>query len=122
MACLDLAEVAFQWKDGMSSMFYSTIQGTHARLFYHFFHLNIFSLIMVKCQDKKKSQVFNMNISWLRALVTFGLNALIGRKKQEGGDILWVGDWNAQNAREFMTYTVSKGYKIDSYELGNLIS
>ncbi|KAK3042337.1 hypothetical protein RJ639_002383, partial [Escallonia herrerae] len=53
------------------------------------------------------------------AKVTFGFNALIGRKKAENDTSLWVGDWNAQNARDFMKYTVSKGYKIDSYELGN---
>ncbi|KAI9168845.1 hypothetical protein LWI28_002699 [Acer negundo] len=53
------------------------------------------------------------------AMVTFGLNALYGRKKSKSDDTLWVGNWNAQNARDLMNYTVSKGYKIESYELGN---
>ncbi|XP_073294170.1 heparanase-like protein 2 isoform X2 [Primulina huaijiensis] len=53
------------------------------------------------------------------AKITFGLNALIGRKKVEGDDMLMVGDWNSKNAHDFMQYTASKGYKIDSYELGN---
>lgn len=51
--------------------------------------------------------------------MTFGLNALIGRTKSETEDSLWVGDWDTQNARDLMNYTVSKEYKIDSYELGN---
>ncbi|XVF43060.1 hypothetical protein PTKIN_Ptkin02bG0010600 [Pterospermum kingtungense] len=53
------------------------------------------------------------------AKVTFGLNALIGRKKSNIENGLWVGDWKSQNAREFMNYSISKGYKIDSYEFGN---
>ncbi|XVF43098.1 hypothetical protein PTKIN_Ptkin02bG0012900 [Pterospermum kingtungense] len=53
------------------------------------------------------------------AKITFGLNALIGRKKSNIGKGLWVGDWKSQNAREFMNYSISKGYKIDSYEFGN---
>ncbi|KAH9774121.1 hypothetical protein KPL71_013536 [Citrus sinensis] len=53
------------------------------------------------------------------AVMTFGLNALIGRKKSKTDDTLWEGDWNAQNARDLMKYTISKGYKIESYELGN---
>lgn len=51
-------------------------------------------------------------------MMTFGLNALIGRKKSKTDDTLWEGDWNAQNARDLMKYTISKGYKIESYELG----
>ncbi|XVF60285.1 hypothetical protein PTKIN_Ptkin08bG0033100 [Pterospermum kingtungense] len=53
------------------------------------------------------------------AKVTFGLNTLIGRKKSNIEKRLWLGDWQSQNAREFMNYTISKGYKIDSYEFGN---
>ncbi|GFY82356.1 glucuronidase 2 [Actinidia rufa] len=53
------------------------------------------------------------------AVVTFGLNALYGRSKSKEDDSLWVGDWDPQNARDLMNYTVSRGYKIDSYELGN---
>ncbi|KAL1080583.1 hypothetical protein V6Z11_D09G003400 [Gossypium hirsutum] len=36
-----------------------------------------------------------------------------GHKAKKG---LWVGDWNSQNARDFMKYTISRGYKVDSYE------
>ncbi|CAH9119824.1 unnamed protein product [Cuscuta europaea] len=53
------------------------------------------------------------------AIMTFGLNALLGRQKSNNGTTLWVGDWNSQNARDLMEYTVSRGYKVDSYELGN---
>ncbi|KAJ8760848.1 hypothetical protein K2173_021886 [Erythroxylum novogranatense] len=52
------------------------------------------------------------------SLITFGLNALIGKSKPKKG-ITWTGDWSSQNARDFMKYTISKGYKIHSYELGN---
>lgn len=51
--------------------------------------------------------------------MTFGLNALIGRRKGTTGDTLWEGDWNPQNAHDLMKYTISKGHKIESYELGN---
>lgn len=54
--------------------------------------------------------------------MTFGLNALIGRQKTEStNDNLWVGDWDGQNARDFMAYTINKGYNIDSWELGTKI-
>ena len=53
-----------------------------------------------------------------RAKVTFGLNALRGKKLENKNSTLWVGNWNKLNAQEFMKYTISKGYKIDSYELG----
>ncbi|KAG8383051.1 hypothetical protein BUALT_Bualt05G0144300 [Buddleja alternifolia] len=54
---------------------------------------------------------------WAR--ITFGLNALTGRKKSKDDHSLMIGDWNPKNAYDFMNYTASKGYKIDSYELGN---
>lgn len=53
-----------------------------------------------------------------RAKITFGLNALIGRKKARGDDTLFVGEWNPKNAYDLIKYTAYKGYKIDSYELG----
>ncbi|KAK9750635.1 hypothetical protein RND81_02G209600 [Saponaria officinalis] len=52
------------------------------------------------------------------AKITFGLNALVGRVKIKGDD-LFVGDWNSQNAQDFIQYNLLKGYNIDSYELGN---
>ncbi|TYJ16957.1 hypothetical protein E1A91_A09G017300v1, partial [Gossypium mustelinum] len=48
--------------------------------------------------------------------VTFGLNALLGRNRSQIEKGLWVGDWKSQNARDFLKYTISKGYKVDSYE------
>ncbi|KAJ8637428.1 hypothetical protein MRB53_011695 [Persea americana] len=54
------------------------------------------------------------------ALVTFGLNALYGRNKPTApGDILWTGNWNSSNARDFIGYTITKGYKIEGWEFGN---
>lgn len=48
--------------------------------------------------------------------MTFGLNALNGRHqiKQD----VWGGDWDPSNAYNFIKYTVSKGYPVDSWEFG----
>ncbi|TYH52311.1 hypothetical protein ES332_D09G018100v1 [Gossypium tomentosum] len=54
--------------------------------------------------------------------VTFGLNALLGRNRSEIEKGLWVGDWQSQNAGDCMKYTISMGYKVDSYEFGNQLS
>ncbi|MQL92420.1 hypothetical protein Taro_025041 [Colocasia esculenta] len=54
------------------------------------------------------------------AVITFGLNALRGRHSIHYG--AWGGPWNASNARSFMEYTVSKGYRVDSWEFGNELS
>ncbi|XP_073035826.1 heparanase-like protein 2 [Primulina eburnea] len=51
------------------------------------------------------------------AIVTFGLNALYGRRHIRRG--VWGGDWNSGNARDFINYTISKEYHIDSWEFGN---
>ncbi|XVF43192.1 hypothetical protein PTKIN_Ptkin02bG0020700 [Pterospermum kingtungense] len=61
------------------------------------------------------SNLFNQ----IGAKVTFELNALIERRESTVEKGLWIGDWQSQNAREFMKYTISKAYKIDSYEFGN---
>ncbi|PWA78158.1 glucuronidase 1 [Artemisia annua] len=66
--------------------------------------------------DKERNHFFNQT----RALVTFGLNALQGRHLIKRG--VWGGDWNSTNARDFIKYTVSKGYQIDSWEFGNELS
>jgi heparanase 1 len=50
--------------------------------------------------------------------LTFGLNALIGKKNSKEDKLNYTGDWNPLNAISLMKYTISKGYKIDSYELG----
>lgn len=54
------------------------------------------------------------------AVITFGLNALRGRKQIRKG--VWGGAWNSSNAQEFMEYTVSLNYPIDSWEFGNELS
>ncbi|KAL2322089.1 hypothetical protein Fmac_026468 [Flemingia macrophylla] len=55
-----------------------------------------------------------------RAIVTFGLNALHGR--HQISHTVWGGDWDTSNAYDLINYTISKGYKIDSWEFGNELS
>ncbi|KAK6133641.1 hypothetical protein DH2020_032551 [Rehmannia glutinosa] len=71
------------------------------------------------CLDMDRWDNMNKLFQETGAKITFGLNALTGRKKSNKNDILMVGNWNPKNALDFMKYTASKGYKIDSYELGN---
>lgn len=52
--------------------------------------------------------------------MTFGLNALYGREKLSGN--AWGGEWDHTNTQDFMNYTVSKGYTIDSWEFGMYIT
>jgi heparanase 1 len=51
--------------------------------------------------------------------LTFGLNALIGKKDSMEDKKTCIGNWNPKNAISLMKHTISKGYKIDSYELGS---
>ncbi|KAJ0982038.1 hypothetical protein J5N97_010293 [Dioscorea zingiberensis] len=53
-------------------------------------------------------------------ILTFGLNALNGRKLVD--EDLYVGDWDPTNAHDLINYTLSKGYKVESWELGNELS
>ncbi|KAL7098990.1 hypothetical protein ACP275_09G054000 [Erythranthe tilingii] len=53
-------------------------------------------------------------------ILTFGLNALHGRHHTERG--VWGGDWDRHNAYDFINYTLSKGYHVDSWEFGNELS
>lgn len=53
-------------------------------------------------------------------VLTFGINALHGRRRIHRG--VWAGDWDPSNARDFIKYTISKGYRIDSWEFGNELS
>ncbi|TYG52139.1 hypothetical protein ES288_D09G004300v1 [Gossypium darwinii] len=86
---------------------------------------------------KKEGSLFGFSQGWLLVerwdelnnffnqtgvKVTFGLNALLGRNESQSEKGLWVGDWNSQNARDFMKFTISRGYKVDSYEFGNQLS
>ncbi|NP_001313156.1 heparanase-like protein 2 isoform X1 [Nicotiana tabacum] len=54
------------------------------------------------------------------ALVTFGLNALYGRRRINRH--AWGGNWDSSNALDFIKYTVAKGYQIHSWEFGNELS
>lgn len=54
------------------------------------------------------------------AIVTFGLNALNGRHHIRNK--AWGGAWNSTNAHDFIAYTITKGYRINSWEFGNELS
>ncbi|XXG55647.1 hypothetical protein AAC387_Pa03g3267 [Persea americana] len=57
------------------------------------------------------------------AVGTFGLNALYGKQEPTNSmDTLWTGAWRPTNADQLIQYTISKGYKIDSWEFGNELS
>ncbi|CAN1313950.1 Heparanase-like protein 1 [Linum perenne] len=70
----------------------------------------------------KRWDQLNHLFSKTNTKVIFGLNALVGKTRKDAASTLWIGDWNPQNARDFMNYTVHKGYRIHSYELGNELS
>ncbi|XP_039135243.1 heparanase-like protein 2 [Dioscorea cayenensis subsp. rotundata] len=53
-------------------------------------------------------------------VLTFGLNALNGRRLV--GKDLYVGDWDPTNAHDLINYSLSRGYKVESWELGNELS
>ncbi|KAK3021014.1 hypothetical protein RJ639_045145 [Escallonia herrerae] len=72
------------------------------------------------CLHMKRWDELNQFFSRTGALVTFGLNALSGRHQIQRG--VWGGDWDSSNAHDFILYTVSKGYQIDSWEFGNELS
>ncbi|KAL0420925.1 UNVERIFIED_CONTAM: Heparanase-like protein 2 [Sesamum latifolium] len=71
------------------------------------------------CLPMERWDQLNKLFNETGAKITFGLNALSGRKKSHGDPTLMIGKWHHGNARDFMNYTAHKGYKIDSYELGN---
>ncbi|KAK7307068.1 hypothetical protein VNO77_39803 [Canavalia gladiata] len=73
----------------------------------------------IGCLTKKKWDQIHEFVSKTGVKLTFGLNALIGKRNSKEDKLNWVGNWNPLNAISLMRYTVSKGYKIDSYELGN---
>ncbi|XP_068326528.1 heparanase-like protein 2 [Pyrus communis] len=74
------------------------------------------------CLHHKRWDELNQFFNKTKAKVTFGLNALHGKKVSSEDKSLRIGDWNAQNSRDLMEYTIAKGYQIDSYELGNELS
>ncbi|KAF7806236.1 heparanase-like protein 1 [Senna tora] len=72
------------------------------------------------CLHMKRWDELNHFFNETGAIVTFGLNALHGR--HHISHTVWGGDWDSSNAYDFIRYTVSKGYKIDSWEFGNELS
>lgn len=72
------------------------------------------------CLHSERWDELNHFFAKTGSLVTFGLNALYGRHHINKG--VWGGKWNSSNTRDFITYTVSKGYQIHSWEFGNELS
>ncbi|KAK4395884.1 Heparanase-like protein 1 [Sesamum angolense] len=69
------------------------------------------------CLSMKRWDELNNFFKKTGVLLTFGLNALNGRQHIRRG--VWGGDWDSSNARDFIRYTISKGYHVDSWEFGN---
>ncbi|KAK1314095.1 Heparanase-like protein 1 [Acorus calamus] len=69
------------------------------------------------CLSMNRWDELNSLFNKTGAIVTFGLNALHGRRQIGGQE--WVGAWNSSNARSFIEYTISRGHRIDSWEFGN---
>ncbi|KAJ9163557.1 hypothetical protein P3X46_023209 [Hevea brasiliensis] len=72
------------------------------------------------CLHMNRWDELNHLFSRTGAIVTFSLNALHGRHQIRKG--VWGGAWDSSNAYDFMNYSVSKGYKLDSWEFGNELS
>ncbi|CAL0330605.1 unnamed protein product [Lupinus luteus] len=72
------------------------------------------------CLHMKRWDELNHFLNKTGAVVTFGLNALRGRHKIS--ETVWGGDWDPSNAKDFISYTISKRYNIDSWEFGNELS
>ncbi|KAK7292182.1 hypothetical protein RIF29_07942 [Crotalaria pallida] len=72
------------------------------------------------CLHMKRWDELNHFFNETGAIVTFGLNALRGRHKIS--QTVWGGDWDPTNAKDLINYTISKRYKIDSWEFGNELS
>ncbi|GJN08677.1 hypothetical protein PR202_ga26626 [Eleusine coracana subsp. coracana] len=66
---------------------------------------------------QKTGYLMGKQTSVCSAIVTFGLNALYGRYNVRR--TIWAGKWNSTNAYDFVKYTISKGYPVDSWEFGN---
>ncbi|XP_043705072.1 heparanase-like protein 2 [Telopea speciosissima] len=73
------------------------------------------------CLTMERWDQINNLFTQTGAIVTFGLNALFGRRKLSD-DGLYGDNWNPQNARDLIQYTIFKGYNVDSWELGNELS
>ncbi|XP_038882987.1 heparanase-like protein 2 isoform X2 [Benincasa hispida] len=69
------------------------------------------------CLSMERWDDLNQFFNKTGAIVTFGLNALLGRHPTIG--MYWGGDWNYTNAEALIQYTVEKNYQINSWEFGN---
>ncbi|KAI4326599.1 hypothetical protein MLD38_031895 [Melastoma candidum] len=69
------------------------------------------------CLHMRRWDELNALFQRTGATVTFGLNALSGREPTKWN--IWVGDWDSNNAYDFIKYTISRGYPVDSWEFGN---
>ncbi|GMI63507.1 glucuronidase 1 [Hibiscus trionum] len=74
------------------------------------------------CLSMERWDQLNRFFNHTGVKLTFGLNALFGRNESQTEKGLWIGDWQSQNTRDFMQHTISKGYKVNSYEFGNQLS
>ncbi|XP_057818060.2 heparanase-like protein 3 [Cryptomeria japonica] len=69
------------------------------------------------CLNMSRWDALNSFFKKTRAVVAFGLNALIGRHNTSQS--VTEGPWDSRNAHDFIQYTVDRGYKISVWELGN---
>lgn len=72
------------------------------------------------CLRMSRWDELNRLFSQTGVILTFGLNALYGRQQIRKG--AWAGVWDSSNTQNFIKYTISKGYQIDSWEFGNELS
>lgn len=72
------------------------------------------------CLRMSRWDELNRLFSQTGVILTFGLNALYGRQQIRKGT--WAGVWDSSNTQNFIKYTISKGYQIDSWEFGNELS
>lgn len=72
------------------------------------------------CLHMQRWDELNQLFNRTGAIVSFGLNALHGRHNIRHN--AWGGAWDSNNARDFLKYTISMGYQIDSWEYGNELS
>ncbi|XP_042017225.1 heparanase-like protein 1 isoform X1 [Salvia splendens] len=72
------------------------------------------------CLPMRRWDELNQFFKKTGVVLTFGLNALYGRYQLRKG--VCGGDWDPSNAHDFIRYTISKGYNVDSWEFGNELS